>query len=77
MLFHNLIPCFPVVFTLFYPKYELKFSIFGILNYGSPSKIGLGSQGHSSKQYCIWHFIRQELLFQGDFEGVSILTIFV
>ena len=26
MLFHNLICCFPVVFTLFYPKYEFKFA---------------------------------------------------
>ena len=39
MLFHNLICCFPVIFTLFYPKYELKFSVLLFLIMAPPQKL--------------------------------------
>ena len=41
MLFHILICCFHVVFNLFYPKYELKFSILVFLILVPPQKLVL------------------------------------
>ena len=41
MLFHNLICGFPVVFTLFYLKYGLKFSILVFLIMAPPQKLVL------------------------------------
>ena len=41
MFFHNLICCFPMVFTIIYPKYELKFSVLVFLIEASLQKLVL------------------------------------
>ena len=52
MQLYNVICCFLWYLPYFYPIYEFKFNVLVFLTM-APSKIGVGPQGHNSRQYGI------------------------